>query len=104
MELLFTYTEVQRILLQLISQRVSVKAGAIGAVVFGFVLILTVLWLSYRGKINVLKALTAKYNDLGKRCSEYQRMVSSLNHAGQQKAGHDLPTAPATGILALPGA
>ena len=85
MELLFTYTEVQRILLQLISQRVSVKAGAIGAVVFGFVLILTVLWLSYRGKINVLKALTAKYNDLGKRCSEYQRMVSSLNHAGQQK-------------------
>ena len=85
MELLFTYTEGQRILLQLISQRVSVKAGAIGAVVFGFVLILTVLWLSYRGKVNVLKTLTAKYNDLKKKCSEYQRMVSSLKHAGQQK-------------------
>ena len=72
MELLFAYTDLQRVLLHLINQMVSIKAGIIGGTVFCLVFIVTVLWLNYRGKAKALKALAAKYNELGKKCSDYQ--------------------------------
>lgn len=85
MELLFAYTDLQRVLLHLINQRVSIKAGIIGGTVFCLVFIVTVLWLNYRGKAKALKALTAKYNELGKKCSDYQKIASSMKHDAYKK-------------------
>ena len=85
MELLFAYTDLQRVLLHLINQRVSIKAGIIGSTVFCLVFLVTVLWLNYRGKAKALKALTAKYNELGKKCSDYQKIASSIKHEAYQK-------------------
>lgn len=85
MELLFAYTDLQRVLLHLINQRVSIRAGVIGGVVFCIVFIVTVLWLNYRGKAKVLKTLTAKYNELGKKCSDYQELATGMKHGAYQK-------------------
>lgn len=85
MELLFAYTDLQRVLLHLINQRVSIKAGIIGGTVFCLVFLVTVLWLNYRGKAKALKALTAKYNELGKKCSDYQKIASSMKHDAYKK-------------------
>lgn len=85
MELLFAYTDLQRVLLHLINQMVSIKAGIIGGTVFCLVFIVTVLWLNYRGKAKALKALAAKYNELGKKCSDYQKIASGMKHDAYQK-------------------
>ena len=85
MELLFAYTDLQRVLLHLINQRVSIKAGIIGGIVSCLVFIVTVLWLNYRGKAKALKTLAAKYNELGKKCSDYQKIASGMKHDAYQK-------------------
>lgn len=85
MDLLFAYTDLQSILLHLINQRVSIRAGVIGGVVFCIVFIVTVLWLNYRGKAKALKTLTAKYNELGKKCSDYQELASGMKHDAYKK-------------------
>lgn len=65
-------------LIRSMRQNVSIRLYVIGIVVFAFVFVLCVLYISYRKKSGALRVSQINAKQLGKKCREYSKTVDSL--------------------------